>query len=108
MIKMAISEAYSDSVVLHNLLYYYYYIITLLIIHKDKTKEPCLMSVFICDEDTLAVLDKFLVGFYVSNKVNFQNNYFTNKLIRWFVFEAAVQKTCSTSFIGSKTLYIKI
>ena len=29
------------------------------------------MSVFICDKDTLAVLDKFLAGFYVSNKVNF-------------------------------------
>ena len=56
-----------------------------------------LMSVFICDEDTLAVLDKFLAGFYVSNKVNFQNNYFTNKLIRWFVFEA-VQKTRNTHF----------
>ena len=45
------------------------------------------MSVFICDKDTLAVLDKFLAGFYVSNKVNFQN-YFANKLIKWFVFEA--------------------
>ena len=29
------------------------------------------MSVFICDKDTLAVLDKFLAGFYVSNKVKF-------------------------------------
>ena len=33
------------------------------------------MSVFICDKDTLAVLDKFLAGFYVSSKVNFQNNF---------------------------------
>ena len=31
------------------------------------------MSVFICDRDTLAVLGKSLAGFYVSNKVNFQN-----------------------------------
>ena len=28
------------------------------------------MSVFICDEDTLAVSDKFLTGFYGSHKVN--------------------------------------
>ena len=33
------------------------------------------MSVFICDKDTLAVLDKFLAGFYVSSKVNFQNDF---------------------------------
>ena len=44
-------------------------------------------DVFICDKDTLAVLDKFLAVFYVSNKINFQN-YFANKLIKWFVFEA--------------------
>ena len=49
------------------------------------------MSLYICDKDTLAVLDKFLAGFYVSDKVHFQN-YFGNKLIKWFVFEA-VQKT---------------
>ena len=54
------------------------------------------MSVFICDKDTLAVLHKFLAGFYLSNKVNFQN-YFANKLIKWFVFEA-VQNT-RTCFI---------
>ena len=41
------------------------------------------MSVFICDKDTLAVLNQFLAGFRVSNKVNFQN-YFANKLIKWF------------------------
>ena len=35
---------------------------------------------------TLAVLDKFLDGFYVSNKVNFQNHV-TDKLIKWFVFD---------------------
>ena len=45
------------------------------------------MSVFICDEDTSAVLAKFCAGFYVSNKVSFQN-YFANKPIKWFVFEA--------------------
>ena len=39
------------------------------------------MSVFICDKDMLAVLDKFHAGFYVSNKVNFQN-YFADKLIK--------------------------
>ena len=59
------------------------------------------MSVFICDKDTLAVLDKFLAGFYLSNKVNFQN-YYANKVIKWFVFEA-IQNTRSRCFIGSKT-----
>ena len=43
--------------------------------------NPCLMSVFICDKDMLAVLDIFLAGLYVSNKVNFQN-YFANKFLR--------------------------
>ena len=60
------------------------------------------MSVFICDKDMLAVLDKFLALFSVSNKINFQN-YFANKLIKLFVFEA-VQNTHSTCFIGPKTL----
>ena len=41
----------------------------------------------------LPILDTFLAGFYVSNKVNC----FANKLIRWFVFEAA-QKTRHTYF----------
>ena len=54
------------------------------------------MSVFICDKDTLAVLDKFLADIYVSNNVNFQK-YFAIKLIKWFVFEA-VQNTRSTCF----------
>ena len=49
------------------------------------------MSVFTCDKDTLAVLDKFLAGFQISNKNNFQN-YFANKFIRWFVFEAVEKK----------------
>ena len=40
-------------------------------------------NIFICDKDTLAVLNQFLAGFRVSNKVNFQN-YFANKLIKWF------------------------
>ena len=35
-----------------------------------------------CDKDTLAVLDKFLVAFYVSNQVNYKS-YFTSKLIRF-------------------------
>ena len=56
------------------------------------------MSVFICDKDTLTVLDQFLAGFYFSNKVNFQN-FFANKLIKWIVFEA-IKNTC---FIGCKT-----
>ena len=58
------------------------------------------MSVFICDKDTLAVLYKFLAGFFVSNKVNFQN-YFANKLIKWFVFEA-VQNTRAHVLSGLK------
>ena len=45
------------------------------------------MSVFICDKDTLAVFDKFLDGFYRSNKVNLQNIY-VNELTKWFVSEA--------------------
>ena len=59
------------------------------------------MIVFICDNDMLAVSYKFLAGFYVSNKVNFQN-YFANKLIKWFVFEA-VQNTRSTDKKSDKT-----
>ena len=51
-------------------------------------------------KDTLAVLDKLLAGFYVSNKVNFKN-YFANKLIKWYVFEA-VQNTRSSVLSGLK------
>ena len=40
------------------------------------------MRAFICDKGTLVVLDKFLVGFLSAN-------YFANKLVRWFVFEAS-------------------
>ena len=54
-------------------------------------------DVFICDKDKLAVLDKFLASFYVSNKITFQN-YFANKLIKCFVFEA-VQNTRSTCLL---------
>ena len=36
------------------------------------------MSVFICDKDTLAVLDKFLAGLYVSQT---RLSCFANKLI---------------------------
>ena len=36
------------------------------------------MGVFICDKDTLAVLDKFLACFHVSNKDNFQNYFIQN------------------------------
>ena len=47
-------------------------------------------SVFICDKDTLAVLDKFLI----LNMVNFQN-YFANKLIECVIRfrSAAFQNT---------------
>ena len=60
-----------------------------LIIHEDKTKEihACLMSVFICDKDTLAVFDIFLAGLYGSHKVNPQN-FYVKELTKWFVFEA--------------------
>ena len=71
-----------------------------------KQNKSTFNDVFICYKDTLAVLDKFRDGFYVSNKVNFQN-YFANKLIKWFVFEA-VQNTRSTCFIGSITLGYRI
>ena len=54
--------------------------------------------VFIAYKDTFAVLDKFLASFCVSNKITFQN-YFANKLIKWFVFEAVQKKkTQSTCF----------
>ena len=46
--------------------------------------------------DMLAVLGKFLVGFYFSNKANFQNC-FANKLIRWFVFHT-VKKLAARVF----------
>ena len=49
------------------------------------------MSVFICDEDTFAVLDKFLAGFYVSNEVNFQN-FFANKLTKMVRFRSRSEK----------------
>ena len=52
--------------------------------NPKRKQKKCLINVFICDKDTLAVLDKFLAGFYLAN---FQN-YFANKLIKWFVFEA--------------------
>ena len=73
--------------------------------HEDKTKRKSMFKcVFILQRKTrsLHVLDKFLAGFYISNKVNFQN-YFVNKLIRLFTFEA-IQKTRSTCFIGFKKL----
>ena len=47
-----------------------------LIIHEEETKEKHnigFMTVFICDKDTIAVLGKFLAGFCVSLKANFQN-----------------------------------
>ena len=66
----------------------------------------CIISVFICDKDTLAVHYKFLAGFYASKKVNFQN-YFPNKLIKWLIFEA-VQNTRSTCFIGSKIFVYRL
>ena len=56
---------------------------------KIKQKSPRLMSDFICNKDTLAVINIFLAGFYLSNKVNFQN-YSANKLIRFKKLEARV------------------
>ena len=52
------------------------------------------MSVFLCDKETLDVLDKFLAAFYLWNQVNFETC-FADKLIRWFAFIAA-QKTRNT------------
>ena len=49
--------------------------------NTPRRSTVTLISVFRCNKDTLAVLDKFLAGFYVSNKVYFQN-YFADKLIR--------------------------
>ena len=51
---------------------YYKVFKSLLIIHKDKTKETMFNDVFICARDTLAVFNKFIAGFYGSNKVNLQ------------------------------------
>ena len=38
--------------------------------------------------ETLAVFDIFLAGFYGSHKVNLQLNVYVNELTKWFVFEA--------------------
>ena len=55
-------------------------------------------DIFMSDENTLgAVVDKFLAGFYVSNKVNFQN-YFANKLINLFVSEAVLNNCILHNF----------
>ena len=43
--------------------------------------------VYKCDKDKLGVLDKIFEVFTSANKVIFQN-YFANKLIKWFDFEA--------------------
>ena len=54
---------------------------------KNKS-NTCLMRVFICDKDTLAIFDKFRHGFYSSHtEVNLQN-FNVNELTKWFVFEA--------------------
>ena len=58
---------------------------------RKSTFNECL-----CDKNTLAVLHKFLAAVF------FQN-YFADKLIRWFVFKA-VQKMCIAYFKGSKAL----
>ena len=52
------------------------------------------VGVFLCDKDRLAVLDIFLAGFYLSNKVNFKNC-FANKLIKWFVLYISATVSCS-------------
>ena len=39
------------------------------------------MDVFICDKDTLAVLDKFLAAFYVLNKLKFNFRFIATVLI---------------------------
>ena len=54
-----------------------------LIIHE---RNACLMSVFICDKDMLAVFDEFLPGFYGSHKVNLQNVYvkWTFEMVRFW------------------------
>ena len=60
------------------------------------------MGVITCGKDTLAViLNKFLAGFHVSNKVNFQN-YFANKFIKMVRFFEAVQKPRSTCACSSQ------
>ena len=43
--------------------------------------------VFKCDRDTLAIFDKFRLGFYSSHKVNLQK-FYVNELTKWYVFEA--------------------
>ena len=47
-------------------------------------KKPCLITLM------SVLINKFLIGFGVSNKVNFQN-YFANKLIRWFIQKIAAR-----------------
>ena len=38
-----------------------------------KTQRKSVHNDFKCDKDMLAVLDKFIAVFYLSNKVNFKN-----------------------------------
>ena len=51
---------------------------------KIKQTKSMFNECLVCDKDTPVVLDKFLAGFYVSNKVNFQN-YFGNEHIKWYI-----------------------
>ena len=46
---------------------------TLIIIEENTKEISTNVGDFKCDKDTLAVLDKFLAVFYLSNKVNFKN-----------------------------------
>ena len=63
-------------------------------------------------KDMLAVLDKFLARFNVSNMVNFQKC-FSNKLIKWFAF-SSFKMLAARILLGLKhcclcfKLYIKI
>ena len=70
---------------------------------KIKQKEnPCLNVSLYCNERHVRCM--FLINFSLVfiSQFNFQN-YFVNKLIRLFTFEA-IQKTRSTCFIGFKKL----
>ena len=46
---------------------------TLIIIEENTKEISTNVGDFKCDKDTLAVLDKFIAVFYLSNKVNFKN-----------------------------------
>ena len=75
---------------------------------KINKRNPYLMSVFISDKDTLAVLDNFLAGFYVSNKVNFKNYFANFKIVRFEAVEKLAEYVLSRKACPNTRLFLGI